>query len=111
MCPGRIKKFSLQFTDASGRNRSPPSTFLLPCPHAPKLAAIARYCSRSLKRALDESMAAGLIVPLMERLISDHDPLIYFCANFLKMGVPQGAASKMLESMCFISFLIDFNES
>ena len=66
----------------------PPSTFLLLCPHAPKLAAIARYCSRSLKRALDESMAAGFLVPLMERLIPDRDPTDLFLCKFSENGGP-----------------------
>ena len=58
------------------------------CPHAPKLAAIARYCSRSLKRALDESMAAGFLVPLMERLISDRDTTDFILCKFSENGGP-----------------------
>ena len=102
--PCTEKKFLVTFMAGSLPHRSPPSTFLLPCPHASKLAAIARYCSRSLKGALDASMAAGFLVPLTKRLIQTVIPLIYFGANFLKIGVPWGIASKILESMCFIRF-------
>ena len=56
-------------------------------------------------------MAAGFLVLLMERLIPDREPLIQSGVNFLKIGVPYGVASKMLESMCFISFCIDFDGS
>ena len=65
----------------------PPINFLLL--RAPKLAAIARYCSRSLKRAQAESMAAGFIVPLMERLIPDRDPTdLFLCFSFFENGGP-----------------------
>ena len=63
-----------------------PSTFLLLCPYAPKLAPTARYCSRSFKRALDEVMAAGFLIRMVERLFSDRDQLNPFCAKFHDPG-------------------------
>ena len=82
------KNFPFSLVWAVAETVPPPSTFLLPCPHAPKLAAIARYCSRSLKRALDESMAAGFLVRLMERLIPDRDPTDLILRRISENGGP-----------------------
>ena len=66
------------------RSLSAPSTFLLLCPYAPKLAAIARYCRRSFRRALDEVVAAGFLIRMMARWFRTAIQLITFCAKFLE---------------------------
>ena len=61
-----------------------PSTFLLLCPYAPKLAPIARYCRRSFWRALDEVVATRFHTRMMKRLIRTVIQLISFLQFFWK---------------------------
>ena len=87
-CPGQTPRIFVSGFSGFYTHLFPPPTFLLLRPNASKNAAIARYCSRSLRRALDESMAAGFLVTLMGRLIPDRDPTGSFLCKFSENGGP-----------------------
>ena len=81
--PCTEKKVSSRALPGHGTHRSPPSTFLLLLPIGSKIAQMARCCRRSCQRIKNWIRFSTFLTRLIERLISDRDPLE---ANWRKLS-------------------------